>query len=171
MANGPRGLALNARPCHQAICDRSRRDGESPVTYNRWYGQHLLDRLHVETAYPLSFGHSYTTFAVKEVQAERSGKEVLLFTVVVQNAGSQAGRFVVQMYGSSDVPQRPKRLLLGFGVLDLEAGEQKNATVEGSIRPLQKWENGTWHLTTDEVTVEVGNYYDDQNAVRVDLKL
>ena len=43
------------------------------VTYDRWFGQRLLDRDGVAAAYPLGFGLSYTSFAIGDVEVRRPG--------------------------------------------------------------------------------------------------
>ncbi|KAJ5505103.1 hypothetical protein N7463_007977 [Penicillium fimorum] len=40
------------------------------IRYDRWFGQHLLDKLGVDAAFPFGSGLSYTKFAVSEILVE-----------------------------------------------------------------------------------------------------
>ncbi|KAJ4308712.1 hypothetical protein N0V84_011940 [Fusarium piperis] len=138
------------------------------IEYDRWFGQRLLDRLDVKAAYPLGFGLSYTTFAVSDLEIEKSKENAdeLLVKVNVSNTGSRAGRYIAQVYGVVEVSDWPKRSLLGFQAVDLEAGEQKKVDIRASIRPLQRWKTGSWELVSKTVSVEVGGSSGDAESVR-----
>lgn len=142
------------------------------ITYDRWFGQRLLDKLGVDAAYPLGFGLSYTIFAVSDLSVSQgSNPENLSVSVKVRNSGGQAGRYVAQVYGAANVPDRPRRVLLGFGVVDLEASGEKSVTIEASTIPLQKWDNGSWTLYTKHIELEVGGYSGSQDSVRTVMHL
>lgn len=137
------------------------------ITYDRWFGQRLLDRLGVEAAYPLGFGRSYTTFKVSDLSVERGERpETLSVCVKVANTGSRKSRFVAQVYGLTDVPDWPRRLLLGFQSVDLEAQEERIVDISASTRPLQRWNGGFWKLVSREIGIEVGAYCGDAESVR-----
>ena len=142
------------------------------ITYDRWFGQQLLDKLQVEAAYPLGFGRSYTSFKVSDLEVQPADKpETLLVKVKASNTGSSQGRYIAQVYGTVDVPGWPKRVLLGFEPVDLEAGEVKSVEIAASTRPLQKWNKGTWELVSKDVGVEVAGYSGDIEGVRTSVKL
>ncbi|CAH0025937.1 unnamed protein product [Clonostachys rhizophaga] len=42
------------------------------VTYDKWFGQRMLDKMGVEATYPLGFGLSYTTFEVEAIDLDHS---------------------------------------------------------------------------------------------------
>ncbi|GMA28392.1 hypothetical protein GCM10025874_16450 [Arenivirga flava] len=84
-------------------------------------------------AYPFGHGLSYTRFEVERFDAAArhipvDGRTVL--TARVRNAGGTTGRWVGQVYLSDPVASvaRPVRQLIGFGAIELAAGE--TATVE-----------------------------------------
>ncbi|UPK96878.1 hypothetical protein LCI18_007813 [Fusarium solani-melongenae] len=143
------------------------------IEYDRWFGQRLLDRLDVKAAYPLGFGLSYTSFAVSDLEVEKSkgSPEELIFRVNVSNTGSRAGRYVAQVYGVVEVSDWPKRSLLGFQTVDLDAGEQKKVEIHASTRPLQRWNLGSWELVSKAVEVEVGGSSGDAESLRTVVDL
>lgn len=142
------------------------------ISYDRWFGQHLLDKTAVDAAYPLGFGLSYTNFAVSDLAVSKNNNpEKLDVAVTVKNTGDVAGRYVAQVYGAANVPDRPRRVLLGFGVVDLQAGEEKKVQVEASTRPLRKWDNGNWTLWTRHVEIEVGGHSGSEDSVKTRMQL
>lgn len=59
------------------------------------------------------------------------------------------------------------RLLLGFGTVDIEAGDEKLVQIEASTRPLQRWnKKGSWQLPSEEIGIEVGSFAGDQESLR-----
>ncbi len=125
------------------------------VTYDRWFGQRLLDRLGVEAAFPLGFGLSYTTFALEGLELGDPAGEALPARVVVRNTGSRGGRTVVQLYGEPQdgAAEFPARVLLGFASVAVGAGEAVQAEVAASLRPLQRWTGDRLQLPATEVLV------------------
>jgi beta-glucosidase len=153
---------------HLPFFDRDARD----ITYDQWFGQRLLDKLGVEAAYPLGYGLSYTSFKISGLQVGKAADpEKLHVSVQVSNTGERKGRFIAQAYGSLNVPDRPKRVLLGFGVAELAKGETRALEFAASTRPLQKWNKGTWELVATEVDVEVGTYSGDPDSLKESVKL
>lgn len=143
------------------------------IEYDRWFGQRLLDRLDVKAAYPLGFGLSYTSFTVSDLEFEKSkdNPEELVARVNVSNTGSRAGRYVAQVYGVVEVSDWPKRSLLGFQTVDLDAGEQTKVEIHVSTRPLQRWNLGSWELVSKTVEVEVGGSSGDAESLRTVVEL
>ncbi len=108
------------------------------ITYDRFHGQRLLDKLGVEAAFPLGFGLSYTSFEISGLSAERTGAETASAHVRVTNTGSRDGRHVVQVYGTH--PGDGERSLLGFAPVALATGTSTEVIVPLSLRPLQRWD-------------------------------
>lgn len=137
------------------------------ITYDRWFGQRLLDRDGLQAAYPLGFGLSYTTFVLEidDFQQSSNAQEITV-KVKVSNTGSRDGRAIVQVYGTMSDPERPARVLLGFQPVDLAAGTDKHSTVTVSTRPLQVWDNGTWRLHGGELGFEVSSYWGSEDLQR-----
>ncbi|HET6531595.1 MAG TPA: glycoside hydrolase family 3 C-terminal domain-containing protein, partial [Actinoplanes sp.] len=116
------------------------------VTYDRWFGQRLLDRDGHRAAFPLGFGLSYTTFELSGLSTGPVTGESFEASVTVTNTGSRPGRHVVQLYGRpvGAGPDFPSRVLLGFAPVALDAGESARVTVTGSVRPLLRWADGAF---------------------------
>ena len=92
------------------------RDATS-ITYDRFHGQRLLDRLGVEPAFPHGFGLSYTTLLDRRGRGRRSttGDDGPRLRVTVRNTGDRDGRHVVQVYGRRRTGRYAGELLLvGF---------------------------------------------------------
>jgi beta-glucosidase len=143
------------------------------ITYDRWHGQHLLDKLGVEAAFPSGFGLSYTTFALSDLQVGSPNfrREAVDVTVTVKNTGDREGRLIAQVYGVVEQHDFPRRVLLGFAPVDLDAGEVKKVTVNASLRPLQRWVGGRFVLDLERVTIEAAAYAGDPEAIRCCLPL
>jgi len=97
------------------------------VDYGPYHGYTLVEKKGWEPRYPFGFGLSYTTF-----QLARPALGPLTITpdgttrvsVTVTNTGSRPGRETVQLYAafSSDLVDRPLKLLRGFEKVDLAPG-------------------------------------------------
>lgn len=143
------------------------------IKYDRWFGQSLLDKLGVQPAYPLGFGLSYTTFSTSNLRVDgyNAKSESLNVHATVKNTRSRPGRYVAQVYGCPNLPDFPSRLLLGFGILDLKAGEEAEVDVVASVRPLQRWQDGKFVLRCDRVVVELASFAGDAQALRKTCQL
>lgn len=143
------------------------------TTYDRWHGQHLLDKLGVEAAYPFGFGLSYTTFTISDLQIGQTDVdlETVDISVVVTNTGNREGRYIAQIYGLTDQADFPKRVLLGYMPADLAAGEAQALKLKASLRPLQRWIDGKFILLREEIKVEVAGYSGDAAALQSRLHL
>lgn len=141
------------------------------ITYDRWHGQRLLDRLGVDAAFPLGFGLSYTTFELGEVTVRPEGDEAARATVLVTNTGTREGRHVVQVYGERPVIQ--DRVLLGFAPVLLAAGESRQVEVPLTLRPLAVWDEQADDLVlpVGEVDVRAAAHAADPHAVTTTLPL
>jgi beta-glucosidase len=141
------------------------------VTYDAWHGQRLLDRDGVPAAYPLGFGLSYTTFALGDPVARRTGVESAQVDVTVTNTGARDGRHVVQVYATH--AGDPVRALVGFAAVEVPAGGARRVTVPLSLRPLQRWDAATRTFTTPVgvVHLEVAAHAGDPDATTTTLAL
>jgi beta-glucosidase len=141
------------------------------IAYDRWHGQRLLDRLGVPAAFPFGFGLSYTTFALADADAVRTGAETAEVTATVVNTGPLAGRHVVQVYGHR--PTIGDRVLLGFSGVELEPGQRRELTVPVSLRPLATWNPDVDDLALPigEIQVDVSAYAGDPGSTRTTLVL
>lgn len=141
------------------------------ITYGRFHGQKLLDRLGVEAAFPLGHGLSYTTWEIHDLRARRTGAESAVASVQVTNTGARDGRHVVQVYGTNTADG--ERSLLGFAPVALAAGGTGEVTVALSLRPLQRWDpdRGALVLTQDTVPLAAGAHHGDSQAATATLDL
>ncbi|MBN2371972.1 MAG: glycoside hydrolase family 3 C-terminal domain-containing protein [Vicinamibacteria bacterium] len=108
------------------------------ITYDRFHGQRLLDRLGVDAAYPHGFGLSYTTFEIAD--AKITSHDDLTVRVRVTNTGARAGRHVIQVYGCrTEGEHAAENYLVGFMPVEVPAGESVNAEAPVSLAPLAVW--------------------------------
>ncbi|KAJ5150920.1 glycoside hydrolase superfamily [Penicillium canariense] len=149
------------------------------ITYDRWYGQHLLDRMGVPAAFPFGYGLSYTSFAVDNLRVipaqsatDADGQiERLTVHFDVRNTGSRAGRYQAQVYGRPGVENFPSCVLLGFAPVSLALGETRAATITVSLRPLQRFVDGKLTLPRKKILVEVASFAGDPDATRIAFML
>lgn len=167
-ASGRLPFAIPTDEAHLPYFDRD----ASAITYDRWHGQRLLDRLGVPAAFPFGFGLSYTTFVIAGAAASVTGEEAGEVAVTVTNTGSRDGRHVVQVYGVR--PGVGDRVLLGFAPVFLAAGESRSFTVPVSLRPLSVWSAEADDLvppSEESVQIAVGAYAGDPDAAHAVLAL
>jgi hypothetical protein len=143
------------------------------VTYDRWFGQRLLDRLGEPAAFPLGFGLSYTSFALRDLVVDGSEGDTAEVTVTVANTGDRDGRTVVQVYGDPQdgAESLPARALLGYTSVALAAGEERAVPVRASLRPLQRWTADGWVRGCDAVQLRAASHAADGTGPTVVLDL
>jgi beta-glucosidase len=143
------------------------------VTYDRWFGQRLLDRLGVPAAFPLGFGLSYTSFALGDLVLGRVEGDGAEATVTVSNTGDRDGRTVVQVYGDAvgGDDDLPARALLGYTAVPLAAGEERAVTVRLSLRPLQRWTPAGWVPGCERVLLRAAAHAADETGPTAPLAL
>ncbi|MGY2081836.1 beta-glucosidase [Modestobacter sp. SYSU DS0657] len=138
------------------------------ITYDRWHGQRLLDRLGVEAAYPHGFGLSYTSFTIGDVTADGS-----TVTATVTNTGRRDGRHVVQVYGRTRTGgYAGERMLVGFRSVAVPAGGSVTVEVPVSLLALARWDDDRRERVLPEVgdvELQVGAHATDPQAVVLPL--
>jgi beta-glucosidase len=169
---GPGGRLPFAVPTSEEHLPEFDRDATA-ITYDRWHGQRLLDRLGVPAAYPLGFGLSYADWELgaPEVTTTPQGLRV---EVPVTNCSSVDGRHVVQVYGvRRDGDRAGERSLLGFAAVRVPAGTTQQVTVSASLRPLSRWDATARDLVSPQgtVLVEVASYAGDPDRREVEIRL
>jgi beta-glucosidase len=139
------------------------------ITYDKWFGQRLLDRLGVAAAFPLGYGLSYTTYALSDATVGGD----LRVTVTVTNSGTRAGRHVIQLYGRprDAGDDFPTKVLIGFAPVELAAGESRTITVPGSMRPLQRWTEKGFVPAAESALIEVAAHAADPDALVLEAPL
>lgn len=115
--------------------------------YDLLHGQWLLDRNGLAAAYPFGFGLSYTRFALSDSVLVSSGSTWRV-RVRVTNTGERAGKDLVLVYGGvrDSRFERPLRRLLGFGRIELSAGESAELEVPISPQVLAVRQEGRWQM-------------------------
>lgn len=153
-------------PTHEEHLPFFDRDA-TEITYDKWFGQRLLDRDNNQAAFPLGYGLSYTAFRLEDAELGPLEGESFPVHVTISNTGNRSGRHVVQIYGR---PQNagddfPARVLLGFTSVGLEAGTSARVTVTASTRPLQRWSGDGFVPAADSAAIEAASYAGDPDAI------
>jgi beta-glucosidase len=123
----------------------------------RWFDAHGL-----EPVYPFGFGHSYTTFAYRDLRVASAG-DGLTVTAEVANTGTREGVAVPQLYVGLPSPGpgvvQPPRQLRGFAKLVLRPGERRRVTFALDDRALSYWDTGAngWRVAPGCYAIEVGS--------------
>jgi beta-glucosidase-like glycosyl hydrolase len=143
------------------------------ITYDKWFGQRLLDRDGHPAGFPLGHGLSYTSFELAHLTVDGVEDETITVGVDVTNTGGRAGRHVVQVYGSLSEAgdDFPSRVLLGFASVDLEAGARSRVRIQASVRPLQRWTADGFYLAAPSVVIEASAFAGDPNSLTEQLSL
>jgi beta-glucosidase len=143
------------------------------VTYDRFHGQRLLDKLGVPAAFPHGFGLSYTTYRIAEASIVARGADGIRLAVTVVNTGSKGGRHTVQVYGRRERGAYAGELMLaGFAGVDVPAGGSARVEVAVSLTPLAAWDAKRRSRVAPppaDVVLEIGAHVHDPDAVVVRL--
>ncbi len=133
------------------------------VTYQYFHGYRHIDREGLDPQFEFGFGLSYTTFAIDELQADRSSagaEDIVRFSVDVTNTGSVAGAEVVQLYVTypGSVVARANLELKGFQKVTLEPGETQTVEIELPVNSLAYYDvaESAWVLEGLTHEVHVG---------------
>ncbi len=113
------------------------------VRYDLWHGYRLQQRAGEAAAYPFGFGLSYCPLAIRQaalLPPEEGGDApaALRLSVAVANGGAMAAAEVVQVYlePPGRLLERPRRTLVAFERLTLQAGEERRCTLAIPLRRL-----------------------------------
>ena len=118
--------------------------------------------------YPFGHGLGYSSWTYVSIEAPREARAGVDIDVdvTVRNTGARRGREVVQLYASRAVSavQRPALWLVGFAVVDANAGEEVTVTIGVRARAFQHWsaaaggwtiEPGTFQLAAGGSSLEL----------------
>jgi beta-glucosidase len=130
------------------------------VTYDLFHGQWKLDRDGKAAHFPFGFGLSTTLFDFRDARLDRGASEVSL---TVANVGVRGGTEVVQVYGGYPVSSapRPRRRLVGFRRIELEAGRSCRATVPLHLDAMAVRREGRMVMEDGEVVLTVARHAAD----------
>jgi beta-glucosidase len=118
--------------------------------------------------YAFGFGLSYTTFAYEGLKMSApvvAADGAVQVTVKVKNTGKRASDEVVEMYvqhmGSG--VDRPKLELKGFKRVRIEAGAERDVTMDLKPRDLAYWDavRHAWRIEKEKLRVMAGNSSDN----------
>jgi len=173
-AHNPSGRLPFSVPASEEHLPSIDRDATS-VTYDRFHGQRLLDKLGADAAYPHGFGLSYTTFAVEDAAAGVPAGGKVPVTARVPNTGGRDGWHVVQVYGRRAVGERAgESALVGFAAAEVPAGQAVEVEVDCSLDPLAIWNPQTRQLdppARTTVALEVAAHAHDPAALTLQVAL
>ncbi|PJM74589.1 glycoside hydrolase family 3 C-terminal domain-containing protein [Bifidobacterium simiarum] len=147
------------------------------ITYDRFHGQRLLDRLGHAPAFPFGFGLSYTSFVLNNISANRNGLHHATLDMDVTNTGEHDGRHVVQVFGVAadgkhleDRIKAGERHLVGFRSVFVPAGETTHVSVDVSLEPISEWDADSRHfIAPAAVTLIAASYADADDSLNVTL--
>lgn len=135
-----------------------KQDSVAPHQEGILVGYRYFDANNIKPLYPFGYGLSYTTFALSDVKAEKSGTGPdarVNVTFTVKNAGDRKGTEVAQVYihkPDSRVKRAPHELK-GFSRVSLEPGESRRVTVH-----IPENQFAYYDVTDKKWTVEPGSY-------------
>ena len=120
--------------------------------------------------YPFGHGLGYSSWTYVSIEAPREAQAGADFAVdvTVRNTGARSGREVVQLYASRAVSavQRPALWLVGFALVDADAGEDVTVTINVGARAFQHWS-----AAADGWTIEPGAFQLAAGASSLELLL
>ncbi|MBB6634703.1 beta-glucosidase family protein [Cohnella thailandensis] len=138
---------------------------EDRVEYREgiFVGYRYYDSKQVKPLFPFGHGLSYTTFDYSDLQlgSDRlSDADTLEVRATVRNAGSRAGKEVVQLYvrDAESTVIRPAKELKGFAKVELQPGESKTVTFVLDKRSFAYYNEklGDWHVETGDFEILIG---------------
>ncbi len=148
------------------------------ITYDLWHGYRRLGRDGHSAAFPFGFGLSYVCFEHQDIVVTNACSDdssaPLTVELTVRNPGLMAADEVVQVY--ADVPGlavvRPRRVLVGFKRVRLEAAATERVVVLIPLRQLAYFDEGR-----DAFVVEAGRHrlcvcrHAEDDGIGADLEL
>jgi len=132
------------------------------LTHGRTYLYSTLKPL-----YAFGYGLSYTSFVYEALSLSApkvAADGAVQVSVKVKNTGSRAGDEVVQLYVQhlGSIAERPRLELKGFKRVRIEAGMERDVTLELMPRDLAYWDavRHTWRVEKEQVRVLAGGSSD-----------
>ena len=145
--------------------ERSAEGLDHKTTYSEGVnvGYRWFDHEDIEPLFAFGHGLSYTSFAYTALRIERAGDGGLDVSFQIRNTGKVDADEVPQIYlgtpgEAPEGAQFPKRSLVAFDRIYLQAGESRQVTLHVTLRQLQYWStaSGSWVLAAGKRTLSVG---------------
>ncbi|KAH6985205.1 glycoside hydrolase superfamily [Ilyonectria destructans] len=172
--SNPSGRLPWSMPRTEAHLPPFNRDANG-VTYDKWFGQRMLDKMGVQATYPLGYGLSYTQFEIEAAELSMDRAKDKRIHARVRNTGDRDGWCVVQVYACPDFGPGPhdfpNRLLVGFRADEVKAGADKAFDVPVSLEPVRRWRGDGLVFDARSITFEVGQYAGDSRSMLRVLKV
>lgn len=146
------------------------------ITYDRYYGQRLIQHKGSQALFPLGYGLSYTTWQIVRVTS-RSSDQVAgtgCVEVELENSGNRDGWCVVQVYGSQAGGERAgERELLGFSTVFVPAHAGRMTLVDIDYRALGRWNAHTRKVEAPcgLIHLEASTYWGDPDSAETEVTL
>ncbi len=127
-----------------------------------YVGYRYYDSFKVPTAYEFGYGLSYTQFEYSDLKlSSTSFMDKMMVSVTVKNAGSVAGKEVVQLYLAAPATgiEKPDQELKGFAKTKLlQSGESQQLVFELDVRALASFNSGisSWVADAGKYEVRIG---------------
>lgn len=190
----PSGKLAETYPVSYQDCSSSETFGVNPrqVEYAEsiYVGYRYYEKAGIPVQFPFGHGLSYTRFELSGLQIKMEGetaepagameessvcnmadeKTKLLISCKVKNVGDKAGAEVVQVYVADQTPDifKAKKELKGFCKVYLEAGQEKEVTVELDRRAFAHYDvdSGKWQVMTGRYQILTGTSSADIRLTR-----
>lgn len=126
------------------------RDGVLPYDEGLFIGYRAYDRDGRAPRYPFGHGLGYSSWQYVSIHApgRTAPNADLRVTIELRNVGLRRSKEIVQVYAShaGSAVERPVRWLVGFTVIEADAGERVTAAVIIKPRALEHWnvDAGRW---------------------------
>ncbi|WEG13544.1 glycoside hydrolase family 3 C-terminal domain-containing protein [Pullulanibacillus sp. KACC 23026] len=131
-------------------------------------GYRYYDTKQVKPLFPFGYGLSYTNFKYSNLKVDKKEaqeSDLVTVTVDVTNAGTLAGKEIVQLYVKDVISSvaRPEKELKGFAKVALETGETKTVTFTLDRRAFAFYntELKDWDVETGEFEILIGKSSQD----------
>lgn len=146
------------------------------VTYDRWYGQRLIQHRGSTALFPLGYGLSYQTYDIGKISllSLDPERQTATIKVSVRNEGDCDGRHVVQMYGTLLEGERAgERELLGFASVQVPAHSTMNVNVELDLSAIGRWNHEARAIVLPQGTmrIEASSFWGDPDASTMEVEL
>ncbi len=158
----PSGKLAETFPFKESDCPaRPFPGGPAAVEYREsiYVGYRYYDTVQQEVLFPFGYGLSYTTFAYSNLELHRSGEQVKA-VFRIKNNGAVRGKEIAQVYVKDleATTFRPEKELKGFAKVELEAGEEKEVTIDLDRRAFAFYDcrQSDWIVEAGQFEILVG---------------